>query len=220
MLQLDNRSIQQAIQKIQREYSYVSGDLLNQAVSRALNRSASTGRTLSNQQIRKKYALSASKINNEIRVVQSNKNTLEAKIIASGKPLSLNYFGAKQELKSGTTNFNSRGVASSRLNRKSRSNAKKGVTATITKGKTINLPTAFIQVANGGITVFARGKHKGTSQGFEFMKARMPIESMSSLSIPMMFVNKDVLSPTEKAVTEVLSKRIEHEIGWLLQKIG
>lgn len=218
MIQFSNKSVKQAIEKIQREYSYISGDLLNTAVSRALNRSTSTGRTLSNAQIRKKYALSASKINNEIRTTPSNKNSLEAKIIASGRPISLNYFGAKQELRSGTTSFNGRGVASSRLNRKARSNALKGVTATITKGKTINLPTAFIQVANGGITVFARGKHKGTSEGFEFMKPRMPIGSLTSLSIPMMFANKDVLNPVERAVSDVLEKRISHEIGWLLSK--
>ena len=217
-MEIQSRSIQQAIKKITDTYSNVSGDMLRQATSRALNRSASTGKTHSNAEIRRKYAISASVLQNLIKTTASTSRNLEASIRTSGAPLSWNYFGAKQERPSGTTSFNRKGVVSSRLNRKARSNAKKGVTATITKGKTVNLPTAFIQVANGGITVFARGRNIGGGDGFEFSKQRLPIGKITTLSVPMMFANENILPSTENKVIETIDKRMTHEINYLLSK--
>ena len=217
-MEIQSASIRAAINKISETYSNVSGDVLRQAMSRALNRSASSGRTLSNSEIRRKYAISASVLQNIIRNTNSTSRNLEASIRASGAPLSWNYFGAKQEQAQGTTSFNRRGVASSRLNRKARTNAKRGVTATIMKGKSVNLPTAFIQVANGGVTVFARGRNKGNSEGFEFSKPRLPIGKITTLSVPMMFINKDILEPVTKRTIEVLDNRITHELNYLLSK--
>lgn len=216
-MEINQASIRTAINQISQTYSNVSGDVLRQATSRALNRSASSGRTLSNSEIRRKYAISASVLQNVIRNTNSNSRNLEASIRASGAPLSWNYFGAKQEKASGTTSFNRRGVGSSRLNRRARNNAKRGVTAKILKsGGNVNLPTAFIQVANGGLTVFARGVNKGGGEGFEFGKARLPIGKITTLSVPMMFGNTDVIEPVSKRVVQVLNERISHEINWLL----
>ena len=218
MIQFEPRSITQAINRIQDLNRNISGDVLNQAISRALNRTASQSRTKSNAQIRTVYNISASRINNELKVRNSSRRDLTASITASGSPLSLNNFGAKQVGNTGTTSFNRRGVASSRLNRKSRSNALKGVTATIKKGQEINLPTAFIQVANGGITVFARGRYKSKGEGFEFGKARNPIGKITTASLPLMFINNDVMKPTENHAISILEQRITHEINWLLQR--
>jgi hypothetical protein len=217
-MEIQNRSIQEAMRRISETYSNVSGDVLRQATSRALNRSASSGRTLSNSEIRRKYAISASMLQNVIKNTNSTSRNLEASIRASGAPLSWNYFGAKQEQPSGTTSFNRRGVASSRLNRRARSNAVKGVSATILKGKSVNLPTAFIQVANGGLTVFARGRNKGSGEGFEFSKPRLPIGNITTLSVPMMFANKNILDATTKKVIEVLDDRITRELYYILNR--
>jgi len=48
--------------RISETYSNISGDILKQATSRALNRSASSGRTLSNAEIRRKYAINISRL--------------------------------------------------------------------------------------------------------------------------------------------------------------
>lgn len=218
MLEFDSKSIQEAIAKIKRENSHISGDVLNQAISRALNRTASMSRTETNKQIRQKYNISAARINNELKVSNSSRNKLEAAIRASGLPLSWNNFQAKQVGEKSSTSFNRRGVASSRLNRKSRSNAVKGVTAIVKKGQTVNLPTAFIQVANGGITVFARGKYKGAGQGIEFGKERLPIAKITTTSIPLMFASDDVMTPTINKSESILSERITHELNWLLSR--
>jgi len=218
-MEISNNSIRTAINKINETYSNVSGDILRQATARALTRSASSGRTLSNSEIRRKYAISASVLQNLIKSTSATSKNLEASIRTSGAPLAWNYFNAKQEQPSGTTSFNRRGVASSRLNRKSRSNAtKRGVTATIMKGQAVTLPTAFIQVANGGLTVFARGRNKGNSEGFEFSKPRLPIGNITTLSVPMMFVNHDVLTAVTKKTVDVLNERITHELHYLLTK--
>ena len=66
-MEIQSRSIQQAIKKITDTYSNVSGDMLRQATSRALNRSASTGKTHSNAEIRRKYTISSSVLQNLIK---------------------------------------------------------------------------------------------------------------------------------------------------------
>lgn len=218
LIEINDKSIRDAINKIKTQYSHVSGDILQQATSRALNRTASQGRTIANQNIRKIYNISAARINNELKVSNSSRSKLEAKIVAAGAPLSMNNFEAKQEKSLSTTGFNRKGVASTRLNRKARSNAVKGVTMTIKKGKIVNLPTAFIQVSNGGITVFARGKYRGTSEGIEFTKERLPIAKITTLSIPMMFANDTVLNPLSAELVSILDKRITHEVNYLLSK--
>jgi hypothetical protein len=213
---IDNSSVRASIERIQREYSYLSESAINTAISRALNRTVSQGRTATNRDIRKTYNVSASRINNEIKTRNSSTTNLEAMVVASGAPLSMNNFQAKEDKPKGTTSFNRKGVASSRLNRRAKSNAVKGVTMTIRKGKTMNLPTAFIQLSNGGITVFARGVYKGTSEGFEFGKARLPIGKITTLSIPMMMANDTVLKPVSRELEEVFDRRITHEVGRLL----
>ena len=229
-MEISSKSIQAALNKIEEQYKNISGDLLKQATSRALNRSASSGRTESSKQIRDKYTIGASQINNKIKSANSTPRKLEASIRASGAPLSWNKFGATQtkfsqfavgggsKTMDGFTSFGKKGNALSRLGRKSDKKYGTGVTATIIKGQTVNLPTAFIQVANGGITVFARGKYIGSGQGFEFLKTRLPIGNITTLSVPMMFGDSNVIGGTSKRVIEVLEQRISHEINYLLTK--
>lgn len=230
-MEISSASVRTALNQISEQYGNISGDLLKQATSRALNRSASSGITLSNAEIRRKYAISASVLQNVIRNTNSTANNLEASIRASGAPLSWNYFGAKQEKFSqfavgggtktmdGHTSFSRRGIGVSRLVRRADKNAKKGVTAKILKsGGEVNLPTAFIQMANGGLTVFARGRNKGSGEGFEFAKERLPIGNITTLSVPMMFANSDVMDTTTKRIVEVLNQRITHEINYLLNR--
>ncbi len=218
MIEFEPKSIQQAIERIKRENANISGDIMKQAISRALNHTAQKAKTQANQNIRKTYNISAAKLNSELKVRYSQARTLEARVVASGQPLSWNNFEAKQIGDKSTTSFNRKGVASSRLNRKSRNNAAKGVTAIIKKGEAVNLATAFIQVANGGITVFARGKYKSKGEGFEFGDERMPIGKITTTSIPLMFINDEVMKPTLTSAVNILGDRIQHEITWLLGK--
>ena len=219
MIEIDNNSIKKAIDKIKREYSHLSEENLNTAISRALNHTAAKGKTETNQNIRAKYNIATNTVNQSLTVKRSSRSKLTAKITAIGAPLSWNNFQAKQVGDKSTTSFDRKGRASSRLNRKSRSKAIKGVTATIKKGQTVNLPTAFIQVANGGITVFARAVPKGKSEGLEFTKERLPIAKITTTSIPMMFVSNDVMTPTINKTNEELEDRIVHEINWILSKM-
>ncbi len=219
MVQIDNASIKKSIDKIKKEYSHLSDENLNTAISRALNHTASKGKTEANQNIRAKYNISTNTVNQSLTVRRASRRQLTAKITAIGAPLSWNNFQAKQIGDRATTSFDRKGRASSRLNRKSRTKAAKGVTATIKKGQTVNLPTAFIQVANGGITIFARAVPKGKSEGLEFTKERLPIAKITTTSIPMMFISNDVMTPTITKTDNILEDRIIHEINWLLSKM-
>lgn len=217
MITFDSRSITKAINQIREQYSHISGDKLNTAISRALNRAASSGRTEANKNIRIRYNISAARLNSELKTRNANSRTLTAMIIASGSPLSLTNFQAKQVGDRGTTSFDRKGIASSRLNRKTRTKAIKGVSMMIKKGQTVNIPTAFIQTANGGITVFARGHYNGSGNGFEFAKERLPIAKLTTTSIPLMFSNNDVMPVTQNKTEEILVDRITHEINWLMK---
>lgn len=216
MIEIETSSIQQAIREIQRTYSNISGPTLNQAISRALNRAAQQSRTYSNQQIRQVYKISASQLNSAIITRNSSRTNLTAKIIASGRPISLTAFGAKQESATTTVKFDRKGNLS-RVSRKTRKrNPVSGVSFEVKKGSPERVASAFIQTSNGGTTVFARGIY-GTA-GFEFGKERLPITGLNSVSVPSMFANNDVIMPTERKAVEVLNGRITHEINWLLQR--
>jgi hypothetical protein len=218
MIEIDNSSIQDAIRRIQRQYSNISGPVLHKAISNALNRAATQSRTAANKEIRKTYNISASALNNQMKVRYSQTRTLTARVVASGSPLSLTNFGASQTKGQDTVKFDKKGNLS-RVTRKTRKrNPVSGVSFEIKKGNKEILPTAFIQTANGGTTVFARGSYKGSGEGFEFAKERLPIAKMTTISIPLMFANNEVMTPTGRQAEDFFSARIEHEINWLLQR--
>lgn len=219
MIEFESKSIQKAIAEIKKQYGQLSPEKLNTAISRALNHTAQKAKTEASSNIRKTYNIGVQLINKDMKVVYSQPRTLTVRIRAKGSPLGWDKFQAKQISTTGTTtSFDRKGVASSRLNRKSRNKATKGgVTATIKKSEgSVNLPTAFIQIANGGITVFARGKYKGKGEGFEFSKPRLPIGKMTTTSIPLMFANDEVMKPTQYKAEGILQDRIMHEIKFIL----
>lgn len=215
MIEIDSRGIQNAIAEIRRNYTNISGDKLNTAISRALNRAAQQTRTVANKEIRKTYNISAAAINNSLKVRYSQSRRLTASVWASGSPLSLTNFNAKQETRSETIKFDRKGKLS-RTTRKSRKSPVSGVSFEIKKGNKENIPTAFIQSANGGTTVFARGAYGGTGEGFEFAKERLPIAKLSTVSVPLMFANNEVMMPSSRQAEEFFSARVAHEISWLL----
>lgn len=218
MIEIENSNIQEAIRRVQREYSNVSGNNLHTAISRALNRTARQSRTYSNREIRKVYNISASAINNSIKNYSSNSRNLTARVVASGSPISLTNFGASQTKGTDTVKFDNKGNLS-RITRKTRKrNPVSGVSFEIKRGNKETLPTAFIQTANGGTTVFARGMYRGSGEGFEFGKARLPIAKMTTTSIPLMFANNDVMNPTIQNAGTILNERMIHEINWLTQR--
>jgi len=230
MIEITNGSIQHAIKQVRENYNQISDAVLDKAISNALNRTAQQSKTAAGREIRKIYNVSASTVNKDMKVRYSQPRTLEARVISSGNPISLHNFGAKQEIFSsisgtevtrsfGYTSFDRKGNASSRITRKKPRNPKSGVSFEVKKGNPQNLPTAFIQNANGGTTVFARGTYKAAGEGFSFAKERLPIAKMTSSSIPLMFADDEVMNPTVSNALELFSNRIDHEINYALSKI-
>lgn len=217
VVEIDQNSIKIAVEKIKREYSQISGNILDKAISNALNRAAQQCKTAASREIRRVYNVSAQTVNSSIKVRYSQPRTLTARVVASGRPLSLTSFGAKQETATERVRFDRRGNVV-RTTRKTRKPPTSGVSFEVKRGEKSNLPTAFIQTANGGTTVFARGVYKGSSEGFEFTKPRLPIAKMTSLSIPMMFLNDDVMKPVTNTTGAFFMNRIEHEINFLMSK--
>lgn len=86
---------------------------------------------------------------------------------------------------------------------------RKTVSAIVKKGSGGSLPHAFVRNLGNGVSVFERKTSKRESS-----------ETLMALSAAQMIGNDDVLMNIEHEVSEVVEKRIEHEISRILAGIG
>lgn len=93
-LQIDVRSdFKQAVARLQASFDRT---VLPQATASALNRTATTGRVQASRRIRERYNLKAGAIRAQMRIVRANRGRLTAEVIASGRPIPLIEFAARQ----------------------------------------------------------------------------------------------------------------------------
>lgn len=86
---------------------------------------------------------------------------------------------------------------------------RKTVSAIVKKGSGGSLPHAFVRNLGNGVGVFERKTSKRESS-----------ETLMALSAAQMIGNDDVLMNIEHEASEVVEKRIEHEISRILAGIG
>jgi len=178
------------------------------ATTRALNRSAASGRTEASKQIRQQYEIKKMDLDKHLTVEKANYSKLTAALTAVSSFLKaripLIQFKVKQ---SGTKIVRQKGRSIS---------LKKGAKAwaapvqvQIKKGsgwKTIT--GAFVaKMKSGHIGVFQR---RGT--------ARTPIKELSTVDVPLMFSNKDVMNKTKSRIVEQFDKDFAHELDRELKK--
>lgn len=95
-LKIDVRSdIKQAVARLEANVDRV----LPQATARALNRTATTVRAQASRRIRERYNLKAGAIRAQMRISRANRGRLTAEVIASGRPIPLIEFSARQTRK-------------------------------------------------------------------------------------------------------------------------
>lgn len=92
-LRIDVRSdIKEVVARLQADVDR----LLPQATARALNRTATTVRAQATRRIRERYNLKAGVIRAQLRINRADRNRLTAEVIASGRPIPLIEFSARQ----------------------------------------------------------------------------------------------------------------------------
>jgi hypothetical protein len=104
--------------------------LVNAAAVRALNRTATTVRAEASRQIRGRYSLKAGTVRKQLRIERATRNRLTSAVIASGAPIPLVEFGARQ--------------------------TKKGVTVKVTKTRKLVKGVFIARMKSGKVGVFER----------------------------------------------------------------
>lgn len=106
------------------------GEIANAAAVRALNRTGAAVRTEAVRQIRGRYNLRAGTVRDQIRIVRASRQRLTVDVIASGAPIPLVEFGARQ--------------------------TKKGVTVRVTKQRKLVKGVFIARMKSGKVGVFER----------------------------------------------------------------
>ena len=180
--------------------------LVERAARLAINDAARSARPEASREIRKKWNITAGRVNGELKNVKfASLSDLTAIIQAKGRPISLLHFGAKWVR--GTRVESAKGVKQTK-----RVGRNQGVSVKILRGKTTRLPNAFVARV-------AAGKSGGTFQGiFERMTSkRLPIEHKSTITIASMFGQEPVQQATAKTAAKTWRARFIHHITRLLK---
>ena len=174
---------------------------VERAARMALNDSARTARTEAGKELRKKWNITASRVNKELKNLSfARVGNLAAIIEAKGRPISLVHFGAK-EVKSFRGGVRVTTGRQSKMMK--RSSQARGVTVRIEKGKSTHLPNAFIATMRSGYTgVFQRWGTAG----------RLPVENKTSITIPSMYDQPKVQTATIRAAIKRWNERFQHHL--------
>lgn len=162
-------------------------------------------KTEASEGIRAKFNVKKQDLDPRLRVKLPTYANLTSEIAVSGTPIPLVYFGAREvrDVRGGVL------VQDRRSGRRQRrASGDRGVTYEIEKGKRENLPKAFMAYHHiwGRVEVFQR---KG--------KARYPIRSFRSITIPSMFTQERVLGAVQRRVQDNFDKRFVHHLRYFAE---
>ena len=180
--------IDRALEKLVR----IREDVADKAVVRAINKVADQVKVQASREIRDAgYNLKAAVIKKGISLIRASKGQIRAIVRASGRPVPLINYGARQ--------------------------TRAGVTVQVKAGRKL-LKGAFIATMPSGHTgVFERvGRgHKKVMHGSHIQWRGLPIRELFGPSIPSAFMQKTVQGALESAVREKFPRLLQHEIDFL-----
>ena len=214
--------IKEANKRLQDAFKDLSGPECGQAIARAINYTLTKGRTTVKRNVKSQYDIKEADFVSALTVWKANKNYLQGYINASAKPISLSHFNP-------TFQFTQAGKAQqislkrskkevSKKQIKIKSVTQSGVSFSIQKGQTKNLPFAFL--IRGGDTakpVFASGGYSGNK--FLTSKERLPITKLVTTSVFGGTQNDTVQKSNTVDMTADYEKRLLHEINFLTRQI-
>jgi hypothetical protein len=207
--------INPAIDQIRREFYDVSNPRsnakINLAIARAINHTLAKAKTAASREIRQEYNVKAKELKAGLSINKTSRTFTEGMLIATGRPLPLIAFGARQ-------NFTYvRGAHGSRK-------LKGGGVSVDVMGQRKIIKGAFIATMDSGHTgVFARGKYSGN--GFDFREKRLvkkgndlAINELTTSSVPKMMQNNAVIKNLTLLLERDFPARLQHEASRLLSR--
>lgn len=179
------------------------------AIRSALNKVASSCKSMASSQIRETYNVPKSILDERLTVFRARISDLEVTLTLAGKSISLSYFGARQFTVSRVVTRKGKGLKS-RTTRKSETF--RGVQVEIERGKTTQLKSAFLaQMKSGHIGVMRRvpgKKMKG--------KNKTAIAEQAVVSIATMVKNAGVYDALVEKIDNDLEAKFLHELDYFL----
>lgn len=168
------------------------------ALSRSLNRATIAGQTAAIKNLRDGYHVKAGDIRSTIRISKASPSRLSAEINSKGSAIRLIKFKVNPQT----------------VNAKRRTPVRVGVA----KGGQSVIKAGFIaRMPNGTKGVFERtGKFKTARAGRYAGRKREMIEQKFGPSVPQMLGNKTIVKEISERATEMLDKRLDHEINRIL----
>jgi hypothetical protein len=169
------------------DFNDLTAKVQGQAVRRALNRTADTGRTRIVKEVRTLYRLRAKDIRDRITIRRASGTELEVRIRASGNRLPL-------------VSFDPRQVGS----KTSRRGTERGGVSVNIKGSRKLIKGAFIATMSNG--------HRGVYQRRGL--GRLPIDELYTISIPEMIDNRRVSEVVLRALADEMPRRLLAELNY------
>lgn len=160
---------------------------------RAVNRAANAAKVQIAKEVNSKYQISSAKVRSTLDIKKANRGNLVAEVKSEGKNIGLYKFkvSPKTKVRRGKSKVY-------------RASVKKEGGYKELSGK----PKPFVaEMKNSHMGVFVR---KGRS--------RLSIKELYGPSVPQMIKNEEIMDSIEKRTSEVLNKRIDHEISYLLSQ--
>lgn len=198
-----------------------------QALRMALNDSVVKGRTMVRRSIQEVYNIKAARINDSnskrgLSLKKATNSELQAEIRAGHIPLKLSEMNPKYtgSVIARNVSFKGGNARKGKLIKRSTS----AISVEVIKGQRKTLGSAFtIGVATNRVSgqqfatsaIFARGK-KG-KPGFQFGKARFPIDSISSVSVATAATNTKSLDKYQDDINKYATDRFIHHVERLLK---
>lgn len=178
------------------EMMAASQEMRNTALVRALNKMGQQVITASSREVRKAgYNLKAAEIKKSLKLKRATQGNYTATVTASGRPIPLILYGARQTAK--------------------------GVTVSVLNGRKV-IPGAFIATMPTGHTgVFVLqpgGKHRKFKKAGKTSWHQLPIRELYGPAIPDAMANANVRDAVDALVAAKFTGILEHEHAWLLKR--
>jgi hypothetical protein len=190
-----NISVQTDISRALSKLAYIREDVADKAVVRALNKTADQVKVQASREIRAAgYNLKAAVIKKSISLDRANRSQVRAIVRASGTPIGLINYAARQ--------------------------TKGGVTVSVKNGRKLIRGAFIARMPNGHTGVYERvgNSHKKVMHGGKVQWRGLPIHELFGPSIPSAFMNKTVQGALDTAVREKFPRLLKHEIDFLRLK--
>lgn len=189
--------------------------IVNRAARMAMNEAARQARTAALKSIRVEqgYNIKASDLRQKLRITsKASIADLTAELTATGRPISLAYFGAKEVRDIGRGRVLTQTRTSGRIVK--RTKAKRGVTVKIKRGKTTHMKDAFMS----SVAAISKGELVGYHVGVfrRLTRKRLPIMEKAVVTIASMFGNSNTQAAITKAVEDTWRKRFDYHIKRLI----